>query len=359
MSIGEKGLTGNRGPEVVREVGWRFSAIGPSGHGEEIFPTTTGQISYDDNNSSRYTLTGLVFLPNSMYRFNPNTDYIVAFMSVEGVTYQMGKFYATSLSRQKDVILDPDADDEDGDPIVADLVHIDFADGFVKLQQSTESPIVALKGADPSDIMRDAAEFAGFSTSVAASITRMGSDTTWSAFTSLYEVINSVYPIAGHRAPWISFAGIFCSVAARQVAEDAIPLESLDPIAGTVTISETFLSAPNRVVVFDDQAPYPLVGVWNAPASAPHSFANRGYYVTQPEPQQGLPSIQAAVETAATIGEQLTARTLNASIFPTPRLDGPKILSYDGALWLIRSWSMSTAPGSVIDLEATELIEND
>lgn len=359
MSIGEKGLTGNRGPEVVREIGWRFSAVKPSGHAEEVFPTTTGQISYDDNNSSRYTLTGLVFLPNSMHRFNPSTDYLIAYMSVDGLTYKMGNFYATSLSRQKDVILDPEVDDEDGDPIVADLVHIDFADGFVKFQQSTEAPIVALKGADPSDIMRDVAESVGFSTSIAASITRMGSDTTWSAFTSLYEVINSVYPIAGHRAPWISFAGVFCSVAARQVAEDATSLESLDPIAGTVTISETFLSAPNRVVVFDDQAPYPLVGIWNAPASAPHSFANRGYYVTQSEPQQGLPSIQAAIETAATIGEQLTARTLNASILPTPFLNGPKILSYDGALWLIRSWSMPTAPGSLIDLEATELIEND
>lgn len=359
MSIGEKGLTGNRGPEAVRKIGWRFSAIKPSGHGEEIHPTTTGQLSYDDNNSSRYTLTGLVFLPNSLHVFNPNTDYIIAYMSVDDVTYQMGKFYATSLSRQKDVILDPDANDENGDPLVADLVHIDFADGFVKLQQSTESPIVALKGADPSDLMRDVAESAGFSTAIAASITRMGGDTTWPAFTSLYEVIDSLYPVAGHRAPWISFAGVFCSVAASQVAEDAISLESLDPIAGTVTISETFLSAPNRVVVYDDAAAYPLVGVWNAPASAPHSFANRGYYVTQAEAQQGLPSIQAATKTAETLGERLTARTLNASVLPTPVLDGPKILSYDGVLWLIRSWNISTERGSVIDLEATELIESD
>lgn len=353
MSIGDQGLTGNRGPDVVRKVGWRFVSVKPSGHALEIYPSTTGELSYDDSNSPRYTLTGFVFLPLSMHRFNPNTDYVQAYLTIDDVFYNLGRYYATSLSRQKDVILSPD-DDE-----VSDLIHIDFADGFVKLQASTEAPVVALTGADPSDIMRDAAEAAGFPTAIAASDSRLGNDTTWDAFTSLYEIIDSVYPLAGHRPPWISFAGVFRSVAARQVEAEAIQLESLDPVAGTVTISETSLSAPNRVVVYDDQAPYPLVGVWNAPASAPHSFANRGYYITLPQPQQGLANITAAQQAAETIGEQLTARTLTATIFPTPELDGPKILEYDGSLWLIRSWSLSTAPGSLIDLEATELIVGD
>lgn len=350
MPIGDLDLTGNRGPEVIRKVGWRFFAVKPGGHGLEIHPSTTGQLSYDDGNSSRYELKGLVFLPTSMRIFNPSTDYLQVYLIIDEGTYNFGRYYATSLSRQKDVILSPE------DEEISDLVHIDFADGFVKLQQSTEAPIVVLSGADPSDIMRDAAEMAGFPTAIAASESLMGSDTAWDAFTSLYEVVDSVYPIAGHRAPWISFAGVFRSIAARQGTIEPITLESLDPVAGTVTISETFLSAPNRVVVYDDAAEYPLVGVWNAPASAPHSFANRGYYVTQAEAQQGLANIAAATAAAATIGEQLTARTLNASVFPTPALDGPKVLEYDGSFWLIRSWSLGTEPGAVLDLEATELI---
>ncbi len=353
MPNGDQNLTGNRGPDVVRKVGWRFYSIKPSGHGLEIYPSTTGQFSYDDGNSSRVTLTGLVFLPNSMHRFNPAQDYLQVYLLLDDLVYSFGRYYATSLSRQKDVIINPD-DDE-----IADLIHIDFSDGFVKLQASTEAPIVALTGADPSNIMRDAAEIAGFSTAIASSDSRLGNDTTWDAFTSLYEVIDSIYPIAGHRPPWINFGGVFQSIAARQVQAEAIDLESLDPVAGTITVSETLLSAPNRVVVYDDAAQYPLVGVWNAPASAPHSFANRGYYITKAEAQQGVANIAAANLAAATIGEQLTARTLSASIFPTAQIDGPTILEYDSALWLIRSWSLSTSPGSVMDLEATELIASE
>lgn len=335
------------GPAISRTFGWRFYGVRPSGHEVDIKPTKTGSLAYDDSSDVRMTLSGFVFLPDQIERFDPTKDVLRAQLLINNNAYDMGYYYATSLSRQKDALIHEGA--------VSDLVHIDFSDGFVKLLASTENPITAPRGADPSQLIVDFAKASGFQTSVANAESVLGSQVVWDPFTSAISVINELVPVAGHRPPWIDHAGVFRSIAANVVESEVIPLLNLNPVAATIVISETYLSAPNRVVVYDDQAGYPLTGIWEAPASAPNSYANRGYWITQANPQQGLASIEAAQLAAKALGEQLSSRTLDCYILPTPDIDGPRVISYDNALWLIRSWSLGTEDGALMSITATEL----
>lgn len=336
-------------PNTPIQVGWTFVAVKPSGHTVDVHPIVGGSLSYDDSNDVRLTLTGLAWTPEEADKFNPTRDALVVSLSIDDTEYSMGYFYATESSRQKDVILTEAGDEED-------ILHIDFGDGFVKLKQSDERPRVGLRGSDPAQIIRELAEAAGFPVAIANSTSRLGSDVVWSPFTSFIEIINALYPVAGFRAPWADKSGVFRAESAQVIESEVIPLDQLSPVAASIVVSETYLSAPNRVVVWDDSAEYPLVGRWEAPASAPHSFANRGYWITESSQQQGLQNIEAADQAAAAIGERLTARTLNAQVFPTSIIDGPTVISYDDSFWLIRRWDLSTAVGAVMSIEASELI---
>jgi hypothetical protein len=70
---------------------------------------------------------------------------------------------------------------------------------------------------------------------------------------------------------------------------------------------------------------------------------------------QGLLGNAHADEIAAGLGEQALTRQLDCEIQPTSVLDGPVVLSYGGTLWLLQNWSIDTAPGSTMQLTATEL----
>ena len=129
----------------------------------------------------------------------------------------------------------------------------------------------------------------------------------------------------------------------------------MKPQANTIVVTDTYLGAPNRIIVYDSASTTALVGQWDAPSAAPHSFQKRGYRITQRVTQQGLFSGQQAQDAAKTLGEQASARTLSASIEPTFLLDGPVIISYLGVLWLVRHWTIGTAPGSMLSFDATEL----
>jgi hypothetical protein len=60
---------------------------------------------------------------------------------------------------------------------------------------------------------------------------------------------------------------------------------------------------------------------------------------------------------AATIGEQYTARSLSFRCVPTYRLDGPVVIGYDGAKWLLSSWDMPLTPGADMSVSCEEYIQ--
>jgi hypothetical protein len=114
-------------------------------------------------------------------------------------------------------------------------------------------------------------------------------------------------------------------------------------------INETsnVLTAPNRFVVISNTgaSSQPIVGVANVPPTAPNSFANRGFYITDTQTLQLTDDTQAsAVATGlANRGTLFETTTLDTAL--DPRHDSYDVVRWKGSLWLELAWSMQLTPG--------------
>lgn len=332
--------------------GWAFFLRDKAKKLIPIYPTIDGDMSFDTSRDVRRSISGQVLLPTEFAKLETSSREMFAFLILDGETYPMGVFLASEISRQPDVILDPDEPS-----VTADLVHISWADRMIRLRANDGSSQLLYSGADPSYEMGELLAEAGLEHSLAGTVSRTDGDISWDGSTTLYDKISTLAELAGHRPPWPDNNGTIRSVTSALDPREIIPLQDLLPVAGSLTVSDNYLSAPNRVIVTDNSgtAEFPIVGVWNAPASAPHSESNRGWVQTEVVSQQGISTSDHALLIANTLGESYTGRTLNCSLaLPTDRLDGPVFLSYDRANWLVTGWSISLGPNETMSLQASE-----
>lgn len=330
-------------------VSWAFYAL-RGGAKVQIYFTTSGSYSFDLSRDVPRQIAGLVLLPSERNKLNLSSDEIQVYYTVDGVTDQFGVFRFTEASHQKYVMLQPDG-------TAGDLTPVTLNDRMVELKRNTGAAHGLAAGADPSQAMQQILDNAGIPGGISGSTSPLANPVSWDGSVEDLTRFNNLATLAGHRPPWSNNAGVIRSIRARVIQTDVIDLMDLLPTAGSIVVTDNYLTAPNRIIVSDNSsAAGPIVGQWDAPGSAPNSASMRGYVQTTVVEQQGLFGNAHADEVAATIGEDLIARQLDAEIIQTTILDGPQILSYDGSLWLLQSWSTSTAPGSPMKLTAKELI---
>lgn len=307
-------------------------------------------MSFDLTRDTPKTITGITATPNEWAVVDPRLDQIAVALKIDGLTYPMGSFVFSELTRQKGVVrLD--------DGSAGDMVTTSLADRCMLLNRNTGAAQSVFPTFDPSQVMQEILAGDGVPYSVAASANLSTNAITWDGSVTDLAKVRELGTLAGHRPLWMDNNGVIRSVASQVIDTEIIPLSTLQPVAGSIGIVEQFLTAPNRVIVSDNSAVQASIrGQWDAPASAPHSEANRGYVRTEVQQLQGLGSGAHAQDVAATIGEAFTARNLSAQILPTHRLDGPVVISYDGANWLVTGWSVSMAPGELMSLDAQELL---
>lgn len=336
--------------EPNSNIGWRFEALHPGGSTTPLHFATGGTVGFELSRDVPKAISGLVLVPQERIKVDFVQDQVNVFMVINDVDYPMGVFSFTEDVLQKDVVLDP----EQGS---TDLTTVSLGDRFARLIRNDGSAQTLLKGFDPSFEMREILARSGLPYSVAGAASNSASDVTWDGNTTDLQKVKQLATLSGHRPPWMGNQGIIRSVAALVVETDVITMESLFPTAGTVSITNNYLIAPNRVIVSDNSFPsFALRGQWDAPGSTPHSEGKRGFVYTKVEDVQGLGSGEHATTVARSLGESYTARKLSAQIVPTDRLDGPQVISYDGALWLVNSWSVGTDPGSTMSFQAEELL---
>lgn len=329
--------------------GWRFVAVKPSGLEVPFYPAVSTDLTHDWQRDVRRASSGLILLPSEAAKLDLIADKIQIFLDVDGVAHQMGLFNFTESVRQPDVTLSAG--------VSSDILTVGLSDQFIRLRRATGVPETLFLGADPSIEMQRILQECGVKYSIAGSASVTQQDMTWDGGARAYDKVTELAELAGHRPPWADNYGVIRSIASGVVETDIIPLTSLSPVADTIAITENYLTAPNRVIVTDNSSSeYPIRGQWDAPASAPHSEANRGYVLVEMVTTQGLANADHANEVARTIGENFTARQLSVSILPTWLLDGPVILSYDDALWMVTGWNLNTAPGEVMSVNAVELV---
>lgn len=332
---------------------WTFAARSRSGTLTPVKPIIGGTFSYDDSRTTARTLSGLAWLPVELAKIDLSGDDLIVYLALDGGTpVQMAVMRATSSADQKDILTLPDG-------TAGDLSHVDFADDFIRLNASSEQPFIVTVGTPPDGAMAMVADIVGLDHAFAGSNGPMSDTVSWAPFTPLATILNDLALQAGQRPPWSDRLGVARSVQANVIDTQIIDLATLKPIQGTIAVSNNYLSAPDRVVVYDQSALAPLVGIWNAPASSPSSAFRRGYSIAVGVAIQGVASVSQAQQTAQAYGERQMARSLSVTLAPEAvlLLDGPVILSYLDTTWLVRSWSIATQPGSTLSLVAAEVVE--
>lgn len=327
-----------------------MEAVRPGTNTRAFNPEVAGSYSFDLGRDVPKAISGVVVPPDQWAAVDVRLDQIRVILSIDGVDYPMGMFAFSELARQKNVVTD-----EAGN--LADLITTSLADRCLLLVRNTGRAETLNPGFDPSDELQRILNDSGIPYSVAASANLAVNGITWDGNTTDLAKVRELGTLAGHRPLWADNKGVVRSVASQVVDTEVISLADLQPTEGSIAIVEKFLTAPNRVIISDNgSAAYAVRGQWDAPASAPHSEANRGYVLARVEELQGLGSAAHAQNVAATIGEAYTARSLSARIIPTPVLDGPQVISYDGANWLVSGWSVDLTPGSTMSIQAEELV---
>lgn len=334
--------------------GWRFEAVNPADVRTPFGPALATTVSLDFSRQIRRAVSTVTLLPSEQEKVDLVRDRVDLFLDVtdeNGVTSAepFGQFWFNESTRQCDVI-------KNDDGATTDLVFAAMGDAFVKLIQNDERARLLLSGSDPSQEMIRYLELAGVTHAIAGAVYQTEQDTTFAAFTTYEEIVSQLGDLAGHRRAWADNDGVIQSVSSAVVESEIIDLLDLVPELGTIALTENYLTAPNRVVAVDNQAFTPTVGVWNAPSVSPSSQFNRGRVLAVLHQQQGLSGQVHAERVAETVGERLVARKLDATIEPTVVLDGPAIIRYRDALFLLDNWSVSTAPGARMTITATELI---
>ena len=126
---------------------------------------------------------------------------------------------------------------------------------------------------------------------------------------------------------------------------------------GTTTISSTAYRAPNRYQVIGDDPAAPVVGIYDLPASAPHSQAQTGRIVTTSRNMQGLASVDIANVAAYVdaLTDHNTYGTVAFSSTADPRHDTYDRVDVLGVRYLETGWTLECRSGGAMTHQGTQL----
>lgn len=104
---------------------------------------------------------------------------------------------------------------------------------------------------------------------------------------------------------------------------------------------------PNRYQVIGDNPKTAVSGIYDIPAIAPHSAANRGYVITDSRTVQGIASNAQAVQAAKTIAlsDHRTYEQATFTSTPDPRHDSFDVVQFLGVRYLEQGWDLVCTPG--------------
>lgn len=120
-------------------------------------------------------------------------------------------------------------------------------------------------------------------------------------------------------------------------------------VAGSIIETNDTLSAPNRFIVLSGDGvstDEPVVGVYDVPASAPHSAENRGYVVATVIQAQGIGNTvdadrRARVEADRSVGYEWVSFSSPVD----PRHDTYDVVDFRGATYREQGWSITCQAG--------------
>lgn len=335
-----------------RGASWRFDLY----DGFDLLGTLTlvdrdspPNLTVDISRSIKRTLTGLSLAPNEIDEINVVRWSLKLIMELsDGTEWSQGVFRWADVSR----------------PIFSSKNGVTFTGGECSLvdqlmiidQQLDRSVSYAPGTVITTAISELLAELPITYTiqSSTATITPTAEAIAWSIGTSRLKVINELALMIGYHELFFDNNG----TARLGPMPDplAVPDEQVLSyptgsriFLGTLTRSTNLLDLPNRFIVVNNGATsVPVYGSYDIPHDAPHSFENRGFFVTHVEQLQGVASQADAQFAAESLGREwrFPFETVEFSGPPDPRHDHYNIIELDGERFFELSWAMSLRDGS-------------
>ena len=248
---------------------------------------------------------------------------------------------------------------------VGTYLELSCVDGGQILGQQIPTSIGFDGGTLVTTAITTVAEAAGFfTTSVDTSTVTLGNALAWPAGkggVTYAKILDDLCLLGGFHAAYFDNDGLLTVRDATDLSTASAAYDFLDDgriISGSVVESNTLLTAPNRFIVIDTTATTGNTSyIYDIAESAPHSYANRGFYVSRVVEAPGVGSTEQAAVVAETFYRQ-TPQAYETVVFaspPDPRLDTFDVINFRGVNYLEIEWSLVLTHGGPMTHKATRV----
>lgn len=309
----------------------------------ELHPATGCKIANSTSQQIKRKLSSFKITPDEYAYVNPLTDRVRPYMVLsDGTEWPMGVFMFADVSTVRYSY---------GLEMQCSLV-----DQGLILCQKISTNVAFDAGTTATEAIISVMEMAGFYDAVVAESTfTFGSPIAYPAGksgTTYAKILDDITKKAGYYSPYFDNEGVptvsmantsISSTWADLVYEDGGRIAS-----GSMTESNDMLTAPNSFLVIDTSATTGDVSYSFAiPADAPHSYENRGFWITETIEVPGVGNVEQAAAVASAYFAMTTQsyETVKFSSPTDPRHDTFDVIKYRGNTYLETEWSISCEVG--------------
>jgi hypothetical protein len=311
----------------------------------ELHPDEQTTPSIENENDSSRRLSNFKLTADEAADVNPLRDRLRVYMTLQnGAEYRLGTFLWADNSRPARSW---------GLEQQSSLVDL----GFI-LNQPCTNAFGWSKGANIMLIMFFLLNRAGFELSDIAVI---GSEAarglrdprSWEPGTTWADMINDMGAGCGFAPVWFDRNGKAHLDQAPDPSVDEPTVSAYEAgtrvIADSIVHTDDYLAAANAFAVYDSGTDRLRSGRYDIPASAPHSYANRGFRIGRSESVQGLENQDLATRAARNLARRSDVFeyvTFNSTA--DPRHETYDIVDAFGDRWLEVSWSLELRSGGAM-----------
>lgn len=303
------------------------------------------QIQNDSSNNTSRRLTNLKLTRDEVSDINTISDRLRVYLVLQnGVEYRLGTFLWADESRPQRSW---------GFEQNAELVDFSYI-----LNQPSPTGFGWSKGANIMLIMFFLFFRAGFELSHLAKIGEeaargLADAKSWEPGATWLQMLTDLGALVGFAPPWLDRDGLvhFDQAPDPGIDEPTVPPygDATRVIADSVVYTDDFLSAPNTFAVYDSGTDRIRSGRYDLPASAPHSFAKRGFRIARVESVQGLDNQDIATKAARNLARTNDAfEYLSFNSTADPRHETFDIVPAFGLIWLETAWSLELRSGGAM-----------
>lgn len=331
-----------------RQASYRFQLIhGPSGQTlSDLNPVKTGTLRHTAGQAiARQAST--VFSVTDTAKINTLTDRVLIWMLLRGKQWPLGRYmFADQVRLRSSAGIRSDTTLVDEAFIVDQQISQSFA-APVTVQGILSAPArvadtipLALAGLPVQTIIE------------ASPYTTIGA---WPIGTRRGQIMEDLSLDGDYWPPYMDNQGFYRF---KRTFDPAAVVPTFDFDSGNKVIRDSIaevddaLFAANRFVVIGNGAlgpdaaqADPVVGIYDIPASAPHSIEQRGFVIVQQEERQISSSAQAQAVAANLGARQTIYERAELSTAPDPRHDGYDVIRWQQANWLELAWELTLAEG--------------